>query len=212
MKYPHWASWRWQWRAFRKHFLAGILVVVPVGATVLILVWIFSAIDNILQPVIKLTLGHPIPGVGFAITIVLIYLIGVIASNVGGKRLITYGEALLSKVPVVRPLYTTIKQILEGFSTPSKTGFMQAVLVEFPRKGIWTIGFITKESPAKSGETQLSIFIPTSPNPTGGFLQIVGEDEVIRTDMPVDEALKMIISAGRVSPEEISDKLSGRIK
>jgi uncharacterized membrane protein len=89
---------------------------------------------------------------------------------------------------------------------------MQAVLVEFPRKDIWTMGFITIELPTQSGGTQLNIFIPTSPNPTSGFLQVVREDEVIRTDIPVDEALKMIISAGRMSPQEVSDKLSERIK
>jgi len=172
----------------------------------------FTAIDDLLQPVIKPILGHTVPGVGFGITIVLIYLIGVIASNVGGKRLISYGESLLAKVPLVRPIYTGIKQIVEGFSTPSKTGFMQVVFLEFPRKGIWTIGFITNESPAQSGETQLNIFIPTSPNPTSGFLQITKEEEVIRTDISVDEALKMIVSAGRVSPRGIGDRLARKTK
>ena len=88
---------------------------------------------------------------------------------------------------------------------------MEVVLIEFPRKGIWTLGFITKESPAQSGEMQLNIFIPTSPNPTSGFLQIAREDEVIRTDISVEHALRMIISAGRVSPEGITDKLSERM-
>jgi len=212
MKYPHWLSWSWLGRTLRRHFLTGVLVVVPIGATVLILVWIFTSIDNILQPAIQLIAGRPVLGVGFGITIVLIYLIGVIASNVGGKRLISYGESLLAKVPIVRPIYTSIKQILESFSTPSKFGLMQAVLVEFPRKGIWTIGFITNESSTQSGETQLNIFIPTSPNPTSGFLQIAREDEVIRTDIPVDEALKMIISAGKVSPQGISEMLAGKNK
>ena len=113
---------------------------------------------------------------------------------------------------MVRSLYTGIKQILESFSAPGKTSLMQAVLVEFPRKGMWTIGFITNESPTQSGETQLNIFIPTSPNPTSGFLQIAMEDEVIRTDIPVNEALRMVISAGKLSPQGISDKLLGRIK
>ena len=199
-------------RKLRRQFLAGVLIVVPIGATILILVWMFTEIDSYLQPIIQLILGNPIPGVGFGITILLIYLVGVIASNVVGKRLINYGESLLARVPLFRLLYTGIKQFLVSFSTPDKTGFMQAVLVEFPRKGIWTIGFITNELTAQSGETQLSIFVPTSPNPMSGFLQIVSEDEVIRTDIPVDKALGMVISAGKVSPQEISDKLSGRIK
>jgi len=214
MKHTHRISWSWLGKKLRTQFLAGILVVVPIGATILILFWIFNQIESIpgLQAVIKRIFGHPVPGVGFGITIILIYLVGIIASNVVGRRLIHYGESLLAKVPVVRPLYTGIKQILEGFSRPGKTGLMQAVLIEFPRKGIWTMGFITNESPTQSGERQLNIFVPTSPNPMSGFLQIVSEDEVIRTNIPIDEALKMIISAGKVSPQEISDRLSERIK
>lgn len=208
MKHTHGMSLGRLGKKLRTQFLTGILVTVPFGATILILAWIFTTIDNILQPATRFILGYTIPGVGFGITIVLIYLAGVIAGNVAGKRLIHYGESLLGRVPVVRPLYTGIKQILEGFSAPDKTGFMQVVLIEFPRKGIWTIGFITKELPAQSGGTQLNIFIPTSPNPTSGFLQIVREDEVIRVDIPVDEALRMVISAGKVSPQEIGNKLS----
>ena len=196
----------------RGQFLTGILVVVPIGATILILYWIFTRIDDILQPVIKTIWGHPVTGVGFGITIVLIYLVGVIASNVAGKRLLRYGEFLLAKVPVVRPLYASIKQILMGFSVPREAGFMQVVLIEFPRKGIWTVGFITNESSDQSGQTQLSIFIPTSPNPTSGFLQIAREDEVIRTDISVEHALRMIVSAGRVAAEGISDKLAERME
>ena len=205
-------SWRLVGKKMRRQFLTGILVVVPLGATVLILIWIFTSIDNILQPVIQLILGHPVPGVGFGITIVLIYLVGIIASNVGGKRLIQYGESLLVKIPVFRPLYSSIKQILGSFSSSGKTSLVQTVLVEFPRKGMWMIGFITNESSTQSGKVQLSIFIPTSPNPTSGFLQIVSEEEVVRTDIPVDEALKMVISAGRISPEKIYNKLSERNK
>lgn len=201
----------WLSRRLRRQFLAGLLVVVPIGATMLILVWIFIAIDNILQPVIEFVFGRPVPGVGFGITVVLIYLVGVIASNVVGRRLIQFGESLLARVPVVRPLYTSIKQILESFSTPSRSRLLQTVLIEFPRKGIWTIGFITNETTLPSGGIQLNVFIPTAPNPTSGFLQILREEEVIRTDIPVDEALMMVISAGKVSPPEIRDKLSGRM-
>ena len=212
MKYIYQTSWSWLGKNLRKQFLTGILVMVPISATILILIWIFTTVDNILQPVIQLIVGHPIRGVGFGITIVLIYLAGVIASNIVGKSLIRYGESVLSKVPVVRPLYASIKQILESFSRPGKSGLLQVVLIEFPRKGIWALGFITNEMLTQSGETQLNIFIPTAPNPTGGFLQIVKEEEVIRTDIPVDEALRMVISAGRVSPQEVSSKLPGIIK
>ncbi len=209
MKSTHRVAWRWLGRKLRGQFLLGLLVMVPLGITILILFWIFTAIDNILQPVISSIFGHTVPGLGFGVTIVLIYLVGVIASNVVGKKLIQYGESLLARVPLVRPIYGGIKQILESFSKPSKKGLMQTVLIEFPRKGIWTVGFITNELLSKSGGKQLNIFIPTAPNPTSGFLQIATEDEVIRTKIPVDKALRMIISAGKVSPPEVSDKLPG---
>ncbi len=208
MKQKRDSFWRWLGGKLRKHFLAGFLLVVPLSATVLILVWVFNAVDNILQPLIRTIMGRSIPGVGFGITILMIYLIGALASNIGGRQLVHLGEALLKKVPVVRPLYTSIKQILESFSKPQKSGLLQAVLVEFPRKGAWTIGFVTKETPNESGGKQLNIFVPTAPNPTSGFLQIVNETEVIRTDIPIKEALNMVISAGRMLPQEIIDKIS----
>ncbi len=212
MKYIQRASWRWLGRKLRTQFLAGILVVVPIGATILILVWIFNTIDSILhlQPVIEGILGRPVPGVGFCITILLIYLVGVIVSNVVGRGLLRYGESLVTRIPMVRQLYTGIKQILESFSTPSKTGFMQVVLVEFPRKGMRTIGFVTNESTDKSGKKLLNIFIPTAPNPTSGFLQIAREDEITRIDISVDDALKMVVSAGRVSPKEVTEQFPGK--
>ena len=210
MKNTLWASLGWLGRTLRRHFLAGILVVVPIGATLWILLWIFTVFDGILRPYVELILGRTVPGVGFVITIVLIYLIGAVVSNVLGRRLFHFGESLLAKVPVVRPLYASIKQILESFSVTGKSGLGQTVLIEFPRKDIWTVGFITNEVLLQSGEIRLNIFIPTSPNPASGFLQIVKEDEVIRTDIPVDQALRMIISAGKVSPEEITSRLSER--
>lgn len=207
MKHIQRAFWGRLGKKLRRQFLTGILIVVPIGATILILVWIFTAIDNILQPAIRTVWGYTIPGVGFGITIVLIYLVGIIASNVGGRRLIRYGESLLAKVPVFRPVYSGIKQILESFSAPGKTGFLQVVLVEFPRKGMMTIGFVTNESSSESGEKLLNIFVPTSPNPTSGFLQIAREGEVIRINISVDDALKMVVSGGKISPKEVSDRL-----
>ncbi len=208
MKHTQRVSWGWLGKKLRAQFATGILVVVPIGVTILIFVWIFVVLDNILQPVIRSIWGRTVPGVGFGVTIVIIYLAGVIASNIVGRRVIHYGEFLLAKVPAARQLYAGIKQILEGFSKPGKTGFMQVVLVEFPKEGMRAIGFITNESYGKSGERLLNVFIPTSPNPTSGFLEIVTEDKVIRTNISVDDALKMVVSAGRVSLQEVSDKLS----
>lgn len=191
-------------RKLRRQFIAGVLASIPLGATILILIWIFNAVDNLLQPAITAIWGHPIPGVGFGVTVVLIYLVGVIASNVLGKRLIRYGESLISRVPIFRQLYSTIKHIVDSFSAPEKTAFLQVVLVEFPRKGMRAIGFLTNETTDESGKKMLNILIPNSPNPISGFLQIVKEEDVVRTKLSVDQALQMIVSAGSVTPEGVS--------
>lgn len=195
----------------KRRFIAGLQVIVPIGATILILVWIFTKIDNILQPIISYIFGRPIPGVGFGVTILLILIAGVIVSNVAGRKLLHYGESVLSKVPIVRQVYYGIKQILESFSSRDKGGFMQVVLVEFPKKGMKTVGFVTNEAVDESGKKVLNVFIPTAPNSTSGFLQIMAEEEVIRTDVSFDDALKMIISAGRVSAKEITDKFGEKL-
>lgn len=194
-------------KKFRAQFITGIVIVVPIGAAILILRWLFFAIDNILQPVAQSLLGYTIPGLGLGITLVLIYLAGVIATNVIGRRLIGYGESLLARVPLFRYLYTGIKQILQSFATPREGGFLQVVLVEFPKKGMRAIGFVTNESRVESGEKLLSVFIPTSPNPTSGFLEIVRENDIIKTNISIDDALKMVLSVGKVSLQEVTDRL-----
>ncbi len=204
----HKSFWAYIGRKVRGHLMAGILVVVPLAATILILKWLFEWVDDILQPIIRTVVGQPIYGLGFAITLVVIYVAGVIVSYFGGHSLIRFAESLLARVPVVKQVYSGIKQILEGFASPRETGFMQVVLVEFPRKGIRTLGFITNEEYDSSGQKLLNVFIPTAPNPTSGFLQIMREEDVLRTDIPVDDALKMIVSAGRVSLKKVNVRLS----
>jgi uncharacterized membrane protein len=192
-------------RRLRRYFTAGILVSIPLGATIIILVWIFNAIDNLLEPLIVHIWGHDVPGIGFGVTVVLIFIVGVIASNVLGKRLIYFGESLLSRIPIFKQLYNSIKHIVDSFSAPEKTGFLQVVLVEFPRKGMKTIAFVTNESTDKSGKKMLNVLVPNSPNPMSGFLEIVKEEEVIRTKVSVDQALQMIVSAGRMTPKGVSE-------
>jgi uncharacterized membrane protein len=137
----------------------------------------------------------------------LIYLAGLTASNFLGKKLVQYTEWVLGRVPLVSWLYGNIKQILGSFSTPGKTGFIQVVFVEFPRKGLKAIGFVTNESTDESGDKILYIFVPTSPNPTSGFLQIVKEEEVIRTNMSIDDAFRLVISAGKVVSKSNKERL-----
>jgi uncharacterized membrane protein len=194
-------------RRLRIQFGAGIVVVVPIVITVLILVWLFNYIDSIAQPVAESLLGRTIPGLGFGILVLLIYLTGLVTTSLIGNRLIRYGESLLARVPLFRYLYTGIRQILQSFATPREGGFLQVVLVEFPKQGMRAIGFVTSESRVESGEKLLNVFIPTSPNPTSGYLEVVRESDVIRTDISVDDALKMVLSAGKVSLQEVTDKL-----
>ena len=194
-------------KKLRTQFGAGILVIVPIIITVLLLVWLFGYIDNIAQPVAKSLLGRTIPGLGFALTVVLIYLTGVVATSVIGKRLVGYIESLLARVPLFRYLYTGIKQIMVSFTTSGETKFLQVVLVEFPKKGMRVLGFVTSESRLESGEKLLTVFIPTSPNPTSGYLEIVRENDIIRTNISIDDALKMVLSAGKVSLKEVTDRL-----
>jgi len=192
-------------RKLRRQFIAGIIVTIPIGVTVWLVIWIFTSIDGILQPAVSSILGRTIPGLGFVILIVLVYLAGVMASNFGTRRLVDYGQSLLNRIPIIRPIYSSIKQIADSFSA-SGAGFKQVVIAEF--QGTRTIGFVTNESLDKAGNRLLYIFIPTTPNPTSGFLQIVKEEDVIQVDTSVDDAMKMVVSAGKVLPEGISDKLS----
>ncbi|MBN1643948.1 MAG: DUF502 domain-containing protein, partial [Dehalococcoidales bacterium] len=151
--------------------------------------------------------GHNITGVGFGVMAALILVVGIITTNVVGKRFIHWSESLLARVPITRVLYVAIRQIVQSFTEPNKTGFMQVVLVEFPAKGMKTIAFITNEETDKNGEKFFNVFIPTAFNPTGGFLEIVREEDIIRTNLSVEEALKMAVSAGRMSPQGLGDSL-----
>ena len=182
----------------------GIITIVPFAATVWILYEIFTRIDGLLQPVIKAIWGSTIPGAGFAATLVLILLIGFIASNVVGKRLIHYAESAIPGMPLFHQIYSGIKQILESFSPAAGTGSMRAVIIEFPRKGMKAIGFVTNELCDESGKKLFCVFIPNAPNPTsGGFMEIVEESEIIRTSISIENAFKTIFSAGKVVPQEV---------
>jgi uncharacterized membrane protein len=182
----------------RNKLLLGILVLVPLIATILILVWAFNSVDNILQPIIRSTWGIDFPGIGVAIVLVLAYVAGIIASSILGRKAISFVERYLDRLPVFGQLYRGIRQIIGSFSEPRKTGFMQVVFVEYPRKGIHSIGFITNVLHDESEEKIYTVFIPTSPNPTSGFMEIVREEELIKTDISVEEALRVVVSAGRV--------------
>ena len=199
--------WRWLLSKLRTTFIAGLIVVVPIGLTVWILIWIFNGIEGLLAPLVQLVFGRPIPGVGFGVTVVLIFVIGAITTNVIGRRLVRWSESMLGKVPIARHLYVAFREVFRGFSEENAHGFLSVVLVEFPAKGMRTIGFITYEAVDRDGKPVINVFIPTAPNPTSGFLEILREEDIIRTSIAVEDALKMVISGGRMSPKNLGENI-----
>lgn len=186
----------------RNQFIIGLIVAIPLSVTLLILLWVFNVIDSFLQPIIGLLFGYTIPGIGFIITLLLIYLTGVVSSNVAGRNFIRLGETLVYRVPLVRTLYSAVKQVVANFSGPSRNNFLKVVLVEYPRKGVVSLAFVTCETRDESGKRLLSLLVPTAPNPLSGYVIVVSEDEVMPANMRVDDAMKMIISCGAILPPE----------
>jgi uncharacterized membrane protein len=196
----------WFGKNLRRNFLAGLLVLVPVALVIIVILWFFHTIDGILQPIIKIFFGRTITGLGFAITFVLIYLVGILASNIVGRRIIQFGEWLVGKLPVLGQLYNAAKQAMASISGLSRTkaAFREVVLVEYPRKGLRTIGFVTNEMTDSEGRHLIAVYLPTTPVPTSGWVILVTEDQITRTNISVDTAMKMIISGGIASPSEIN--------
>jgi len=187
----------------RSRILTGILVVVPLGITLWILWFFFRLVDRILQPVLEATLGYRIPGLGFILTLILLYGIGLFASWVLGRRLIHLGESLLKRIPLVKSIYTSAKKVIEVLSLPKSQAFKRVVLIEYPRKGLWVPAFVTGELYDQNGRKFLRVYVPTTPNPTSGMLEIVPEDEVFETNISVEDGVKMIVSGGILSPDQI---------
>ena len=193
----------------KKYFITGLLVLVPLFITV----WVISGLVGMMDQSLfllpetwrpKAQLGLEIPGMGAILTLLIIFFTGVIATNFFGKRLILVWEALLARVPVVKSIYASVKQVSDTLFSDSGNAFRQAVLVQFPRPGAWTIAFVTGKPGGDvanhlSGD-YLSVYVPTTPNPTGGYFLMLPRADVVELDMSVDEALKYIISMGVVAP------------
>ena len=193
----------------KKYFITGLLVLVPLFITV----WVISGLVGMMDQSLlllpetwrpKAQLGLDIPGMGAILTLLIIFVTGVIATNFFGKRLILVWEALLAKVPVVKSIYASVKQVSDTLFSDSGNAFRQAVLVQFPRPGAWTIAFVTGKPGGDvanhiSGD-YLSVYVPTTPNPTGGYFLMLPRADVVELNMSVDEALKYIISMGVVAP------------
>ena len=195
----------------KKYFITGLLVLVPL----LITVWVISSLVGMMDQSLlllpeswrpKAQLGLEIPGVGALLTLLIVFVTGLIATNFFGKQLILLWEALLARVPVVKSIYASVKQVSDTLFSDSGNAFRQAVLVQFPRADSWTIAFVTGKPGGDVANhlhgDYVSVFVPTTPNPTGGYFLTMPRADVITLDMSVDEALKYIISMGVVAPAE----------
>jgi uncharacterized membrane protein len=186
------------------YYALGLLIVIPTSVCVWVLWTVFVKVDNILGQIFRRMEWH-VPGLGFVAINVLILALGVIAGNVFGRHLILMWEALLKRIPLVNKIYTATYQISEAFlGKQEKKIFSRVALVEFPRPGTYAVGFITStavgEVQEKTAQQVCSVFIPTTPNPTSGFLVLEPEERVIKLDMSVEDAIKFVISAGSLTP------------
>ncbi|MEZ0307516.1 MAG: DUF502 domain-containing protein [Ramlibacter sp.] len=196
--------------ALRKWLLAGLLVVVPVAITVWVLQWIIGILDQTLlilpgnwHP--DRLLGFHLPGFGVLLTLAILLIIGATASNFLGRRLMKLGDSVVSRIPVVRSIYSSVKQVSDTLFSESGNAFRTAVLVQWPRPDVWTIGFVTGQPGGDvvnhlAGD-YLSVYVPTTPNPTGGYFVMLRRSDCIELKMSVDEALKYVVSMGVVFPK-----------
>lgn len=202
--------------ALRKWLFAGLLIIVPLAITVWVLQWFISLLDQTLlilpaawQP--DKLIGFHIPGFGVLLTLAILLIVGAAASNFLGKKFVLWGDALMNRIPIVRSIYSSVKQVSDTLFSETGNAFRKAVLVQWPRQDVWTIAFVTG---APGGEVAtylqgeyLSVYVPTTPNPTGGYFVMLRKSDCIELDMTVDAALKYIVSMGVVVPHGPSNPL-----
>lgn len=192
-------------KSLRRFFLTGIVVLLPLAVTVYVLIFTFRLMDGFLGGLVRIALGRPLPGLGALATIGIVLLVGMIATNVIGKKLIALLEYLLNRIPLIKSIYGATKQIIDAFSLQKSNAFQRVVLIEYPRRGLYAVGFITGcgmgEIQEKTAEELVNVFVPTTPNPTSGFLILIPKREVHYLEISVEEGLKLIISGGVVTPK-----------
>ena len=204
----------------KRYFITGLVIWVPLGITIWVLELLVSTMDQtlLLLPMQLRTeswLGMHVPGMGVVLTLLIVFVTGVLATNIIGQRLVAFWEGVLARIPVVNSIYNGVKQVSDTLFSPSGQAFRKALLVQWPREGMWTIAFLTgipegelmDHVPADS----VGIFVPTTPNPTGGYFVIVPRADVIELEMSVDEAVKYIISMGVVAPAATGRKTDPRL-
>jgi len=203
----------------RKYFIAGLLFWLPIWVTLLVIKFLVDLLDSILkllpvryQP--DALLGMHVPGIGVLIILLIIFGTGIIVANVIGGWFVAMWDAFIGRIPLVRSVYTGVKQVLQTLFAPGGQSFRKVLLVEYPRAGLWSIAFQTGDATgeiekAGEGEKMVSFFIPTTPNPTSGFLMMAPKSKVIELEMSVDQALKFVISLGVVQPNGHLIKTNG---
>jgi uncharacterized membrane protein len=200
-------------RRLRELFVVGLAVVLPLLVTYLLLRFLFEALDGLLDPMIQGILGRRIPGLGFLATVAIIFLIGTLTTNIVGRKLVAMTEGLLLRIPLVKNVYGASKQLFDAITLPGRGAFRQVVMLEYPRSGLYALGFITATQARGFqdlvGEQTVNVFIPTAPNPTSGFFLVVPERSVIPVPISVEEALKMIVSGGLIVPPALQARREG---
>lgn len=201
----------------KRYLITGLLIWIPLVITIWVLHFLVSTMDQSLgllppawQP--EAFFGRRIPGIGAILTIVIVLATGILASNIIGQRLVLFWEAVLRRIPVVNSIYVGVKQVSDTLFKPGGEAFRKAVLVEWPREGMWTIAFLTGVPGGDVANhlrgNYVSIYVPTTPNPTGGYFIMLPREDIIELDMSVDEAFKYIISMGVAAPHEASESES----
>lgn len=194
----------------RRYLIAGLLVWLPIVATVLILKFLIDVVDQTLlllpedvQP--ETLIGFRVPGLGFLLSGMVLLVTGMVVTNLLGSSMVRLWEGMLARIPFVRAIYSASKQLTETLFSGSGKSFRKVVLVRYPHPGLWALAFLTgegmPEANAKTGRDLVNIFVPTTPNPTSGFFLMVPREDMVELDMPVDVGIKLILSAGAVSPE-----------
>lgn len=208
-------------KAIKKNLIAGLLVTIPAALTYMILSFVITRVDKGMKPVITGILGPQniklmeewhIPGMGFVFLVLFIIAVGLVGTNFIGKKIVAMGEKLLHKIPVVRVIYTSIKKVVDTVSLTETPSFQKMVLITYPREPLKTLGIVCCDTPEgiTKGEKMLNVFVPTSPNPTTGFLFMLPEKDTQPLKMSVEEGLKMIISFGMTNPDSLKEYLPGK--
>jgi uncharacterized membrane protein len=201
-------------RHLRTMIFAGILVILPLGITFLILSFVFNALNSILSPltprvtVFLFNRELPLPGLGIVGFFLLLYLIGLVTTNVLGRKLIHWADKLFINIPVVKNIYLSSKQLTDAFSKTRKGSFRQAVFVEFPMEGNFVLGFVTNEVLDLEDQKKVTVFVPTGFAPPAGFLLFLPKEKILPSQLTIEEAIKTIMSVGIVSPQQLTVALS----